>query len=89
MTLTRGLLSINLHLVLRRSTFLVPYIHLVIWYFVYDMYAMCESFSLRKLPRETTLLQKWKTFATRKWSFLAHHLLLLGIAYPIAVVSAL
>lgn len=66
----------------------MPYAHLMIPYFVYDLFALCESFSLRSMPREATFLQKWKTFVLKKGSgIVIHHLALLGLGIPLAVVS--
>lgn len=71
-----------------RSWFLVPYVHIVVWYFAFDSVAMFWSFRQMRGPeRELGWRRQMGPFLKKKWSFLLHHVLVFTFAYPMIVVS--
>lgn len=71
---------------LPRCSIIPPYVYLIAWYFVYDLYAMFESYCLRKDLLGVRLLARVWIFTRQKWPFVLHHAaILLGL--PIGIVS--
>ena len=71
---------------LSRSWVLVPFAHWGAWYYLIDLYTMYEAHRLRR-HAPYTRTRTMCSFVKRRWSILTHHLLLLCVAYPLAVVS--
>ena len=72
-----------------RSWILTPFSHLFAWYFLIDLLAMLESFTLRKNLAGVSLLRRLNVFVLKKWPHVVHHLLIFILAYPLAVVCAM
>lgn len=71
-----------------KSWFLAPYFHFLVWYFVYDTYAMFECVCLRHkhLPSSSNAV---RLFLSKKGAMCFHHAAIVLLYYPICVNSSL
>ena len=67
---------------------LVPAVDAISWYFVVDLLALWETFSLSSTVTKQPPLQFGRMltlFVRKKWPIVLHHMVLLFIAWPLAV----
>jgi hypothetical protein len=68
-----------------KSPLLIPFVQFSVTYFVYDLVAMYISFASREGNKGIPLSGKiWKYFK-RRHAFIIHHIILVGLGYPLAV----
>eukprot|EP00731_Ephydatia_muelleri_P023052 Em0015g635a len=69
-----------------QAPILVPFTYFIMWYFVYDLYAMYDSYCLRMSLRGS-FLKKATTFCRTNIAIVAHHVVILLIGVPLDIVS--
>ena len=70
-----------------RSSFLIPAVHFLIPYFLHDFHAMyCTVVSKQNLSK-CSFATRLLAFLRRHWAFALHHVVMVTLAYPLALVS--
>lgn len=71
---------------LHRAPVLVPFTYFISWYFVYDLYAMYDSYCLR-MSLQGSFLKKVATFCQANMAIVIHHVVILVIGVPLDIVK--